>query len=140
MSMVAYLPSLIGGGLIGLSAGVLMLSTGRVAGISGIVSGLWRRAAPRLLNLAFVLGLAVGPWAYWAAFGQLPEVKIEASTPALAIAGLLVGLGTRLGSGCTSGHGVVGLARLSPRSLAAVATFLTTAMATVAVLRLAASS
>ncbi|WP_204951412.1 YeeE/YedE family protein [Methylopila capsulata] len=138
--MTTYWPALLGGGAIGLSATLLMLLNGRVAGVSGILSGLWRTGTPRLANLAFVTGLVLGPLLYRVAFGRLPEAHVEASLPVLVLAGLLVGYGTRLGSGCTSGHGVVGLARLSPRSIAAVAVFLLTAVATVAVMRLTGAS
>ncbi|MGA0534196.1 YeeE/YedE family protein [Hansschlegelia sp. KR7-227] len=138
--MAIYWPSLLGGAAIGLSATLLMLLNGRVAGVSGILSGVWRAGTPRLANLAFVAGLVLGPLLYRVAFGGFPDIRVEASLPVLVLAGLLVGYGTRLGSGCTSGHGVVGLARLSPRSIAAVAVFLGTAIATVAVMRLAGAS
>lgn len=135
--MTALFPSLYGGALIGLAAALLLLLNGRVAGVSGVLSGLWRTGAQRFENFAFVLGLAAGPLLYLAVFGGSPAIRIVGDMPILVIAGLLVGYGTRLGSGCTSGHGVVGLARLSPRSLVAVATFLGCAVATVAVMRLA---
>lgn len=131
-----YLPSLLGGALIGLSAAVLLLVNGRIAGISGIVGALFQKPDARLLtNAFFVIGLLLGPVAFLLLFDTWPTVRIEASWPLLAIAGLLVGLGTRMGSGCTSGHGVVGLARLSPRSIAAVITFLAMAMLTVFLMR-----
>ncbi|WP_348271509.1 YeeE/YedE family protein [Methylobacterium sp. Leaf108] len=133
------LPSLAGGLLIGLSAAMLLLLNGRIAGISGLVAGLGRdRGERRLTDLAFVLGLLSGPPLFAVATGAWPVMRIEASWPLLAVAGLLVGFGSRLGSGCTSGHGVAGLARLSPRSLVAVATFLASGMATVTLMRLAA--
>jgi uncharacterized membrane protein YedE/YeeE len=137
MTFVAYLPSLFGGIAIGLAAALMMVLNGRVAGVSGILSGLWRRTeAGPAASVAFVVGLALGPALYALVYGRPPEINVVASTPLLVIAGLLVGYGTRMGSGCTSGHGVVGLARLSPRSVAAVATFLTTAVVTVAIMRL----
>ncbi|MCW5700843.1 MAG: YeeE/YedE family protein [Rhodospirillales bacterium] len=114
--------ALVGGGLIGLGAVVLMAFTGRIAGISGIIGGLvgrdwsWR--------LAFVAGLIGGPFLAQLFSGQAAETTVTASTPVLVAAGLLVGFGTRLGSGCTSGHGVCGLAHFSPRSLAATLTFM----------------
>jgi uncharacterized membrane protein YedE/YeeE len=140
MSASTYWFSLAGGAAIGASATLLMVMNGRVAGVSGVVSGLWRTGAPWLANLGFVAGLIAGPLLYRLAFGRFPEVHLEASLPTLMIAGLLVGYGTRLGSGCTSGHGVVGLARLSPRSIVAVGVFLGCAVATVAVMRLAGGS
>lgn len=128
--MSVYLISLAGGMLIGLSAAILMLANGRVAGISGIAGRLLQGRQPGV-GTAFVAGLMLGPIGYWLIAGAWPAVTIQASTPLLIIAGLLVGFGSRMGSGCTSGHGVVGLARLSPRSLVAVATFMTAAVLTV---------
>jgi uncharacterized protein len=134
--MMSYWPSLLGGMLIGASVAMLMLLNGRTAGISGIVAGLFRAPGSRVSeNAIFVLGLLLGPVLYLAAFGAWPMVRVEGSLPVLALAGLLVGFGTRLGSGCTSGHGVAGLARLSPRSIVAVLVFLATAMLTVLLMR-----
>ena len=134
--MTPFLPALFGGALIGLAATVLLLANGRVAGISGIVAGLFGGEPGRMLvNVAFVAGLLLGPLLFRLAFGAWPAVTIDASLPLLALAGLLVGFGTRLGSGCTSGHGVVGLARLSPRSIAAVVTFMLAAILTVLLMR-----
>lgn len=135
--MTGYLTPLLGGLAIGASATMLMLLNGRVAGVSGIASGLWRTGAPRLANLGFVAGLMAGPLIFALVFGRMPEIRVQAALPTLAAAGLLVGYGVRLGSGCTSGHGVVGLARLSRRSIVAVATFLAAAFLTVAFMRLA---
>lgn len=123
--MTPYWPSLFGGMLLGLSGILLLLINGRIAGISGIVGRLLggeRRAG----NLAFVLGLMMGPLLYAAAYGQFPAVSISTPWPLIILAGLLVGFGTRMGSGCTSGHGIMGLARFSKRSMAATATFLIT--------------
>ena len=123
---------LIGGLLIGLAAALLLLLNGRLSGISGIVGGLvvpkdsdagWR--------VAFVAGLLVGALAYLLATGDAVLVRMQASLPVLVLAGLLVGFGTRLGSGCTSGHGVCGLARLSKRSIAATGVFFGVAILTV---------
>lgn len=136
--MTAYWPSLAGGMLIGLSAAMLLLLNGRVAGISGILGRL-AQGAQTATNAAFVIGLTLGPLLYRLAAGQWPAVTITASLPVVALAGLLVGFGTRMGSGCTSGHGVVGLARFSPRSAAAVATFLLAGIATVTLMRLVAA-
>ena len=133
--MSTYASALAGGFLIGLSATMLLLLNGRIAGISGIVAGLARdRGSSRLADIAFVLGLVAGPPVFALVSGAWPAMRIEASPPLLVAAGLLVGFGSRLGSGCTSGHGVAGLARLSPRSIAAVLTFLASGVATVAVM------
>jgi uncharacterized protein len=136
-AMDAYLPALGGGLLIGLSAATLLILNGRIAGISGLVAGLARPGERRRADLAFLSGLILGPPAFAGLAGHWPAMRIEASWLVLVVAGLLVGFGTRLGSGCTSGHGVCGLARLSPRSLVAVAVFLTTGMLTVAIMRAA---
>ena len=125
----------LGGVVIGLGTASFALVNGRIAGVSGIVGGLLRSAdGERSFRLAFVAGLALAPMVY-GAFAHLPDVTIDASLPVLVGAGLLVGVGTRLGSGCTSGHGVCGLSRHSPRSFVATLTFMATAMATVAVVR-----
>ena len=128
--------ALVGGVLIGLASIALMALLGRIAGISGIVGGLLKPSAAEVpWRLAFVAGLIVAPLLVWAATGDRPEVTIEASTTTLISAGLLVGLGTRIGAGCTSGHGVCGFARVSKRSIAATVTFMFIAIATVAVVR-----
>lgn len=132
--MNIYLSSLIGGMLIGTSAAMLLILNGRIAGISGIVGRLIQGTGVRI-NLAFVMGLILGPIAYLIIFGNWPTVQITAGWPLIIVAGLLVGFGSRMGSGCTSGHGVLGLARLSPRSIVAVATFLTAGVIAVTVLR-----
>lgn len=139
-SMTTYLSSLAGGLLIGLSAALLLLLNGRIAGISGLVAGavgrIGRWSDGRwLTDAAFVVGLVLGPPLFARVVGHWPAMHIAGSLPLLVLAGILVGFGTRLGSGCTSGHGVCGLARLSPRSIAAVATFLITGVATVAAMR-----
>ena len=135
MNLHPWLQALAGGVLIGLSAVVLLLLNGRIAGISGITFGLFERAKPAewAWKAAFVLGLVGAGVAVLAWQGQAP--LSPASTPLLVLAGLLVGVGTALGNGCTSGHGVCGLGRLSGRSLAAVLTFMATAIATVFVAR-----
>ncbi len=126
------LRALAGGGLIGASAAVLLIADGRVAGVSGIAARLLGRPdRDTPWRGAFLIGLVLGPVAYAAASGSWPTVSIAAPWPVLVVAGLLVGFGTRLGSGCTSGHGVCGLARLSGRSAAAVATFMAVAVLTV---------
>ncbi|WP_300759729.1 YeeE/YedE family protein [Janthinobacterium sp.] len=127
--------SLAGGLLIGLAAAVLILFNGRIAGISGIVGGLLSpRKGDSGWRIAFLAGLLLTPLLYQLRHA-LPEVDIEAGTPALVIAGLLVGLGVRYGAGCTSGHGVCGLSRLSPRSLVATMCFMAAGFLTVYVLR-----
>jgi uncharacterized membrane protein YedE/YeeE len=129
--------SLIGGALIGASAALLLLGSGRIAGISGIVGGLMMsegRGKSEFWRALFVIGLVLGAWlAAQAGFGF--GVEIAAGWPTIIVAGLLVGFGTRMGGGCTSGHGVCGLARFSKRSLAATLTFMAAGMATVFVLR-----
>ncbi|WP_137132915.1 YeeE/YedE family protein [Rhizobium sp. FY34] len=132
--MMPYLAPLAGGMLIGLSAILYLILTGRIAGISGILGRLAEGASP-LMNGAFVSGLVLGPLVYRLMTGSFPPMTITASIPLVIIAGLLVGIGSRMGSGCTSGHGVLGLARLSPRSMAAVVTFLATGVITVTLLR-----
>lgn len=128
----APLPALSGGILIGLSAVLLLATTGRIAGISGIVGGLMKPADGDIgWRVAFIVGLLAGPLAFAALTGQTPTVTVTSSADVLLVAGVLVGYGARLGGGCTSGHGVCGLARLSPRSLAATGVFLATAMFTV---------
>jgi hypothetical protein len=128
-------PALAGGLLIGLAAAAFVLVNGRIAGISGILGGLLRPVQGDVAwRVAFLAGLVAAPLAY-GLFAPLPAVRIDAGTGTLAAAGLLVGLGTRYGSGCTSGHGVCGLARLSPRSLVATVSFMAAGFATVFVFR-----
>lgn len=126
----------IGGALIGLSAVLLMGLNGRIAGISGVFAGtVFSEPGDRLWRIFFVIGLVVAPLAVMAATGQAPAFDLQASVPLVIAGGLLVGFGTRLGSGCTSGHGVCGLSRLSPRSMASVALFMLAGMGTVAAVR-----
>ena len=131
-----YWPSLLGGMLIGLSAAMLLLLNGRIAGVSGIVGRLVQ-GAQLSTNAAFVIGLVMGPPIYLVLFGHWPAVTITAAMPTIVIAGVLVGFGTRMGSGCTSGHGVLGLAGFSRRSMAAVAAFLLAGILTVTLMRMA---
>jgi len=133
--MGIFLPALAGGVLIGLSATLFLLLNGRIAGISALVAGIGRPGERRRVDAAFLFGLILGPPVFALLAGHWPPMRIEAGLPILALAGLLVGFGTRLGSGCTSGHGVCGLARLSPRSIVAVLVFLATGMLTVAAVR-----
>lgn len=127
--------ALIGGVIIGAAASLFLLLNGRIAGISGILGGLLQ--APKsnaVWRIAFLAGLVIAPSIYQL-FTALPPISIDASTASLVIAGLLVGLGTQYGAGCTSGHGVCGLSRLSPRSLVATLSFMAAGFATVFVLR-----
>lgn len=127
--------SLAGGLLIGTGVALFALLAGRIAGISGIVGGLLRpKPGETGWRIAFLAGLAGAPFAY-ALFIPLPEVRVDAGVPVLLLAGLLVGVGTRYGSGCTSGHGICGLSRRSPRSIAATAAFMATGFITVWLLR-----
>jgi len=128
--------ALIGGAIIGLSAAVLWLGIGRVAGISGIVGNLWTaRMAELGWRVAFLIGLVAAPLLWRLAGGPMPEVTLSASPLLVAASGLLVGIGTRLGGGCTSGHGICGIARLSKRSIVATATFMGSAVVVVFVAR-----
>ena len=130
--------ALAGGALIGLATVILMAANGRIAGISGIMGGLLTRpAGDSAWRLWFIGGMLVAPFLVTITTGSAPAFLMEADWWAVILGGLLVGLGTRLGSGCTSGHGVCGLSRLSLRSLAAVGIFMGTGMVTVTVLRLA---
>jgi hypothetical protein len=127
--------SLAGGIMIGAAAAMLVLLNGRIAGVAGIIGGLLRPAAGDMAwRFAFIIGLLVAPAVYLLLTEPVPPT-IEATYPVLLAAGLLVGAGTRYGSGCTSGHGVCGLSRLSPRSLAATLTFMAAGFATVFVVR-----
>lgn len=127
--------ALAGGILIGLATALLLIANGRVAGISGILGGLLRPARGDIAwRLCFVLGLFLAPLV-WLTMRAMPPAQIDHSPAMLAIGGLLVGIGTRFGSGCTSGHGVCGIARLSPRSLLATACFMAAGFITVFVVR-----
>jgi hypothetical protein len=127
--------ALAGGLLIGLAAAAFVLFNGRIAGISGILGGLLQpKRGDIAWRVAFLAGLVIAPLAY-GLIAPLPDVRIDASTGMLVAAGLLVGLGTRYGSGCTSGHGVCGLSRMSPRSLVATLSFMLAGFVTVYVLR-----
>jgi uncharacterized protein len=139
MTVTSFTPiaSAIGGALIGLAAVMLMALTGRVAGVSGIAARLLPPYEDDQLagRLAFVAGLVAAPVLTLAATGRLPAQSIEAGTVTLLLAGLLVGFGSVWGNGCTSGHGVCGLSRLSIRALVATFTFMMTGFATVLVAR-----
>jgi uncharacterized membrane protein YedE/YeeE len=127
--------SLAGGILIGLATALLLLANGRVAGISGILGGLLRPSRGDIAwRVTFILGLFVAPLV-WLTMRAMPPAQIDHSPALLAVGGLLVGIGTRFGNGCTSGHGVCGIARLSPRSLLATACFLAAGFVTVFIVR-----
>lgn len=127
--------ALAGGALIGIASSLFILINGRIAGITGIIGGLFRPVAHDAgWRIAFIIGLVIAPL-LWQLFGQLPELHIEASFGLLVVAGLIVGLGARYGSGCTSGHGVCGISRLSPRSIIATLAFMGTGFLTVYVMR-----
>ncbi len=130
---VHALPSLLGGALIGSAAVILMLTLGRIAGVSGITATLLSGSVDRqqLWRLAFILGLITGPLLYSLLGGAIPAITLTPDLFYLVVGGLLVGFGSSLGSGCASGHGVCGLARLSLRSIIATLLFVLTAMLTV---------
>lgn len=127
--------ALAGGALIGVASSLFILLNGRIAGITGIIGGLFRPIVHDAgWRVAFIIGLIIAPL-LWQLFGQLPEIKIDASYGLLTIAGLVVGIGARYGSGCTSGHGVCGISRLSPRSIIATLAFMGTGFLTVYIMR-----
>ena len=137
MEPLPYLYPLAGGALIGTAAALLLILSGRIAGVSGMAAaaaGIADRGPPWRQATAFVVGLPLGALLLTAVYRR-PDIAITDSIPILIAAGLLVGFGTRLGNGCTSGHGVCGIARLSPRSIAATATFMAAGFATVFVVR-----
>ena len=122
--------SLVGGLILGVATAILLLGIGRIAGISGIASSLLKPKRVEMWQVLFIAGLIVSPLLY-SVFRPLPDIEVTTSLPLLIAAGLLVGFGTRLGSGCTSGHGICGNARLSPRSMVATATFMAFGIITV---------
>ena len=115
--------SLVGGLILGVATVILLLGIGRIAGISGIASSLLQPKKVELWQVLFILGLIISPLLYQL-FATLPTMEVTDSLPLLIAAGLIVGFGTRLGSGCTSGHGICGNARMSPRSMVATITFI----------------
>jgi len=129
--------SLAGGVLIGLAAVLLMLVRGRIMGATGVLAGAMLPASRYdwTWRVALLAGMFAGPWVFFALQGQLPQIEVPAATPMLLVGGFLVGVGVTLGSGCTSGHGVCGMARLSSRSFAATAMFMLTTGLTVYALR-----
>jgi len=131
------LASLIGGAMIGLAALLLMAANGRVMGVSGILSGIIRpdNAGDVSWRILFVIGAIIGPFIVWLIQGEPIAIQPVASGLMLPIAGFFVGIGTAIGAGCTSGHGICGLARLSIRSLVAVASFMVSAIVVVYIIR-----
>jgi uncharacterized protein len=128
--------ALVGGGLIGLASALLMLLNGRIAGISGILGGaLMTSVRDKIWRLSFIAGLIGAPIVIGLVGHPLPEPQMPASWLLIVAAGILIGFGARYGGGCTSGHGVCGIARLSARSLVATAIFMASAMAVVAIMR-----
>ncbi len=124
--------ALLGGVMIGLAVSALLLLNGRIAGISGILGGSLEASKDDLLwRIFFLTGLVLGPWLVTAVRGRFPEMVMQAPLLILVVAGVLVGFGTRLGKGCTSGHGVCGVARASPRSIVATVVFFLAAAITV---------
>ena len=126
----------IGGALIGISSVLMLLLLGRITGIAGILTGVitWNKADGLPWRAAFVIGLVLGAVLYQIFVGPLP-MDMQAGTPVLIIAGLLVGMGTRLGSGCTSGHGVCGISRFAPRGIVSTLIYLAAGAVTMAVAR-----
>jgi hypothetical protein len=136
MNNFTPIPAFIGGALIGLAASLLLLTHGKVAGISGLYGGMLRRGtSDRAFRLWFLAGLVVTGGLIRLTFPAAFETTWSASLPVVLVAGLIVGFGTQLGNGCTSGHGVCGVSRWSIRSLIATATFMLTGFATVFVVR-----
>jgi uncharacterized membrane protein YedE/YeeE len=129
--------SLAGGVLIGIASTLLMFTLGRVMGATGILSGLFQPSSSKdfAWRVALLAGMVTGPVVIWLATGNMPAVQVPISTPAFIIGGVIVGMGVTYGSGCTSGHGVCGMARLSPRSIAATMTFMIFTGATVYLVR-----
>ncbi|SDP18582.1 hypothetical protein SAMN04489798_4947 [Pseudomonas arsenicoxydans] len=127
--------SLAGGALIGLAASLFVVANGRIAGISGLIGSLLQRGSEGVSEKAlFLLGLLIAPL-LWGLFASLPQIEFKSGWFGLIVAGVLVGIGTRYGSGCTSGHGVCGISRLSPRSMVATVCFMFSGFVTVFVLR-----
>jgi uncharacterized membrane protein YedE/YeeE len=127
--------ALAGGAVIGMAIAILVLFNGRIAGISGIAGGVLKmRKNDTGWRIAFISGLVAAPLV-WQLFLSLPTIRIDGGYAMMAVAGLIVGIGTRYGSGCTSGHGVCGLSRLSPRSIIATLSFMGTGFVTVYVIR-----
>lgn len=140
MEIINFTPisAFIGGSLIGLSAAILLLINGRIAGISGIAGGvIYPEKGDMDWRIVFVIGLIIGGFIYqWSGLGVgVSHIQAVVETPMLIIAGLLVGIGTTIGTGCTSGHGICGLARRSPRSLVATLSFMASAFVTVFIVR-----
>jgi uncharacterized membrane protein YedE/YeeE len=128
------LAALLGGAIIGLTAGLMIILAGKIAGIAGIIGGLFSGASDRNWRLFFIAGLILSPLA-WSIFAPIPKLEMVTSPIGLVIAGLLVGIGTRYANGCTSGHGICGLSRFSLRSLVAVLSFMASGFLTVFIIK-----
>lgn len=139
MIETAFTPwaSLAGGVLIGVASTLLMLFSGRIMGATGILAGLFQPASSKdfAWRAALLAGMATGPLVVWLLSGEMPAVEVPISTAALLIGGMIVGVGVTYGSGCTSGHGVCGMARLSPRSIVATLVFMLFTFVTVFLVR-----
>ncbi|MBC7751879.1 MAG: YeeE/YedE family protein [Candidatus Saccharibacteria bacterium] len=134
-SHLTPISAFIGGLIIGTSAVLFILLNGRIAGISGIVGGLLKPIKHDVLwRVVFIVGMLMAPLGY-SLFAPLPNIQVDANYPLLVLAGLLVGFGTRYGSGCTSGHGICGISRLSPRSIIATCSFMASGIITVFLMR-----
>jgi len=132
---LSFQQALLGGVLIGVAASILIVLNGKIAGISGILGGIFSTSKEnKTWRILFMVGLIASPWVYQL-FAPLPIVEVKANTLTLIISGLLVGFGTQLGNGCTSGHGVCGIARLSIRSIVATLTFILFGVITVYLMR-----
>ena len=137
MESLSPFVAIAGGLLIGTAAALLLVLSGRIAGVSGMAAtaaGIADKGPPWTQAAAFIVALPLGAWSA-AEWLRAPQIEVSSSVPLLVAAGLLVGFGTRLGNGCTSGHGVCGVARLSPRSIAATLTFMAAGFATVFIVR-----
>ncbi len=129
------LPALLGGILIGIAAVLFLLGLGRIMGVSGIVSNLLSRSGLTMWRLCFIAGLLIAPTLYYLVVGSLPAVTVTSSWPLLVGAGLLVGIGSAMGSGCTSGHSICGISRLAPGSLVITVVFMVAGGVTVFILK-----
>ena len=130
------IPAFVGGILIGLAVIIFLVGNGRLAGISGIVDNLFFSKNNRLDNILFIVGVILGPIIYQAITKSIIPFSITTSIPVIILGGILVGMGTKIGSGCTSGHGICGISRFSIRSIVATLVFLTTGILTVLVMRI----
>ena len=138
MNIINFTPisAFVGGILIGLAVIIFLVGNGRIAGISGIVDNLFFSKNNRLDNILFIIGVILGPIIYQTVTKSIIPFTITTSIPAVILGGIFVGVGTKIGSGCTSGHGICGISRFSIRSIVATLVFLTTGVLTVLVMRI----